>query len=105
MEVFSCPEKARKSRFPPSCSPNTVSAFSDGVIAIVITLLILEIKVPELEGASADSAHLLHDAVVSPTLFFRLSDELRRFLHSGFDPPARSLHMLLSPTGDDLRYG
>lgn len=40
-----------------------VEAFSDGVFAIAITLLILEIRVPELEGVVADRqlfAALLH---------------------------------------------
>ena len=32
---------------------NRIEAFSDGVFAIVITLLILEIKVPELHGVES----------------------------------------------------
>lgn len=34
----------------PSFSKQRIEAFSDGVIAIIITLLVLEIKVPHLEG-------------------------------------------------------
>lgn len=30
-------------------STNRIEAFSDGVIAIIVTLLVLEIKIPELE--------------------------------------------------------
>jgi len=35
-------------------STNRIEAFSDGVFAIVITLLVLEIKVPELSGHAVD---------------------------------------------------
>ena len=34
---------------------NRVEAFSDGVIAIAITLLVLEIHVPQVEDASSDA--------------------------------------------------
>ena len=40
-------------------SKNRTEAFSDGVFAIVITLLILEVKVPHLEDHSS-SAELIH---------------------------------------------
>ena len=44
---------------------NRVETFSDGVFAIIVTLLILEIKVPHL--ASADSAQQLLDAIITLT--------------------------------------
>ena len=38
---------------------NRVEAFSDGVIAIVITLLVLEVKVPHVQGGDAELWHAI----------------------------------------------
>ena len=40
-------------------STNRIEAFSDGVFAIAITLLVLEVKVPEVEGGSGLARALL----------------------------------------------
>lgn len=39
-----------------------LSALFDGVIAIAITLLVLELKLPEVQGAGTEI--LLHDALI-----------------------------------------
>lgn len=45
-----------------------IEAFSDGVIAIIITLLVLEIKVPHLEGEVTASAILSALAKLTPKI-------------------------------------
>lgn len=47
---------------------NRIEAFSDGVIAIIITLLVLEIKVPHLEGEVTASAILSALAKLTPKI-------------------------------------
>lgn len=44
---------------------NRVEAFSDGVIAIIITLMILEIKLPHIEDSysSKETWHLLSEVL------------------------------------------
>ncbi len=46
-------------------SPGRLEAFSDGVIAVIITIMVLELKVPGLDGAAGLRA-------VAPTLFLYL---------------------------------
>lgn len=47
---------------------NRIEAFSDGVIAIIITLLVLEIKVPHLEGEVTTAAILGSLAKLTPKI-------------------------------------
>jgi uncharacterized membrane protein len=49
----------------PSLSPGRLEAFSDGVIAVIITIMVLELKVPALDGWAGLR-------VVWPTLFLYL---------------------------------
>jgi TMEM175 potassium channel family protein len=53
----------REQEFP---GPGRLEAFSDGVMAIAITLLVLEIKVPQLEAALSAREALLALAALAP---------------------------------------
>lgn len=52
----------------PILEKNRLEAFSDGVIAIIITLLVLEIKVPHIEGSLDSQAVLSSLKELSPKL-------------------------------------
>ena len=61
----------RAKRVPEDISRGRVEALSDGVFAIVVTLLVLEIKVPHL--TTHDSLSELASALAHVCAFLRLS--------------------------------
>jgi len=52
----------------PALPKARVEAFSDGVIAIIVTLLVLEVHVPTLQGADRDAELLAAMARAAPTV-------------------------------------
>jgi uncharacterized membrane protein len=53
---------------PPSLDRETLVTFTDGIFTIAITLLILEIRLPDIPSAEIDSRFLESMAVISPKI-------------------------------------
>ena len=56
-----------------SLGTNRLEAFSDGVFAIIMTLLILEVKVPEIHGAGNSEALIAFAAILPKLIAFAFS--------------------------------
>jgi uncharacterized membrane protein len=91
------PERARASDLDELPSPGRLEAFSDGVIAIAITLLVLDLHVPELTGTAslADALRAQWPAYFGYGTSFATIGIMWVNHHSLFDRVARVTRTLL----------